>query len=33
VSFDGLAWSTGRESEKGWVDLPSSATKVTVSLG
>lgn len=33
VSYDGKAWSTGRESEKGWVPLPSSATRVTVSLG
>jgi hypothetical protein len=33
VSFDGLAWNTGGDSEKGWVGSSASSTKVTVSLG
>jgi hypothetical protein len=33
VSFDGRAWRTGKDSEKGWVHSGASATKVTVSLG
>lgn len=33
VSFDGKTWTTGHDSEKGWVRSPASPTKVTVSLG
>jgi hypothetical protein len=32
VSFDGLTWRTGDDSEKGWVSSSASATKVTVVL-
>jgi hypothetical protein len=32
VSFDGQAWHTGRDSEKGWVRSSASATRVTVSF-
>ena len=34
VSFDGKAWRTGDDSEKGWVtSSAASSTKITVSLG
>ncbi|MGY2873585.1 hypothetical protein ACVW00_000775 [Marmoricola sp. URHA0025 HA25] len=33
VSFDGRAWKTGDDSEKGWVASSAPATKITVSLG
>ncbi|HET6167294.1 MAG TPA: hypothetical protein VFE07_10735 [Marmoricola sp.] len=32
VAFDGRAWKTGRESEKGWVASRASTRAVTVSL-
>jgi hypothetical protein len=32
VSFDGKAWHTGRDSEKGWVGASASGTEVTVSF-
>ena len=32
VSFDGLTWRSGNDSEKGWTDSPASASKVTVVL-
>jgi hypothetical protein len=33
VTFDGKTWTTGHDSEKGWVHSSASTTKVTVSLG
>jgi len=30
VSFDGLTWRTGDDSENGWTDSPATASKVTV---
>jgi hypothetical protein len=33
VSYDGLSWRAGDDSEKGWVPSSASPTKVTVSLG
>jgi len=33
VSFDGLTWRTGRESEKGWTASEASPGSVAVSLG
>jgi hypothetical protein len=32
VSFDGLTWHTGRDSEKGWVRASAPGTRVTVSF-
>jgi hypothetical protein len=32
VSFDGLSWRAGKDSEKGWSKSPASAAKITVVL-
>ena len=32
VSFDGLTWRTGDDSEKGWTHSPASAAKITIVL-
>jgi hypothetical protein len=32
ISFDGLTWRSGKDSEKGWSRSPASAAKITVVL-